>query len=355
MLKKSYDKLRAQYSNDLKHWKEYKESEVIRIEEKKRVKAEKRAERAARRTTTGAEPIRGLEPVDVATSTAEELVAASDASQSVPQRESIDYESLEEKSVKRLTTTTKRESSRDIAPAAPFKHVAKAIEDPKDIPVPWESALPVPMDIDEALGVTAPLVIPRPTSSQRSRSNSTPNPYHHAPAPTGRPDECEIADIDPALLAHTPVAARRNIPIPHRVTPWLGQDSPRKVSSTDKQKRKAREMDDEDDDVFDDMPTSVNISTPTTTRTPLVRDRTGGANTSLRKNTLRKTVSSVDQIGATPLGESSSKKRHVEREHLTPTQKARERKNLANMTSKQKREYYAEYKGNGRYLPPEEV
>lgn len=324
VLKKEYDKLRARYSDDLKHWKEYQVNETQRIADKKKRKAEKRAEREAKREIKSAPPIRGLEQIEEATSTAEELIAASDASQAVSQLQSMEYESMEESVERRGPMIHPRDASAAPAPVLPNRE--------------------------------HPSMSARPSTSQRSRSNSTPNPYEHptrsATPHVDAPYEDTVITT-PILQAHP----RRNVPVPNRVTPWLGQHPNQSGPSSGKTPRQARGLDMEDDDVFTDLPAPTDMATPVAAHTPLIRDRTGGGETSLRKNTLRKTVSvsGLEHNGQTSIDASARKRKHVEMDNLTPTQKARERKKLANMTSKQKREYYAEYKGNGRYLPPEEV
>ena len=125
---------------------------------------------------------------------------------------------------------------------------------------------------------------------------------------------------------------------------WLGGDRDRTQTSkgsSSKTKKRAR-SNTPDEKVFalyDNMPGSYTMETPTTHRTPLVRDR--GAGTS----TLRQSV----------VQDSVPKRKRGDLEGLTPSQKTRELKRLSSLTGVEKREYYAEYKGKGRYVPPESV
>jgi hypothetical protein len=54
-------------------------------------------------------------------------------------------------------------------------------------------------------------------------------------------------------------------------------------------------------------------------------------------------------------GMDSAKKRGLDMTGLSPAQIAQERKRLSKMTPAEKKAVYAEYKGKGRYIRPEEM
>jgi hypothetical protein len=60
------------------------------------------------------------------------------------------------------------------------------------------------------------------------------------------------------------------------------------------------------------------------------------------------------RISVSPAAEMV-KRRRLDMEGMSPAEKAQERKRLNKMTPAEKREMYSEYKGKGRYLPPDEV
>lgn len=310
LLKAEYEKLRTKYSDDLKHWKEYKAVETARINLKKQRKAEKKGTRS--KTTALAEE------AGIQVNTAQELVAASDGSQSLAQQETVACYVQEPTQVDNISSVTAGRSSQ----VSEGQH-------------------------EEA---TPEIILPTRKPVPRTRSASTP------PQPSQRPPAQAVRRVqDNAVYGRdfaTPTNGRSVLAL-GKVSPWLGQDGadPPSLSST----RSKRGIQNEDDDIFGDGPAAA--SSTATVRTPLVRDR--GATTTLRHSALRKTVSVMDASTSSPdwgdISESTKKRKHTEIEAMSPAQKAAELKRLSKMTGKEKREYYAEYKGKGRYLPPEEV
>ncbi|WVQ66943.1 uncharacterized protein L199_005134 [Kwoniella botswanensis] len=211
----------------------------------------------------------------------------------------------------------------------------------------------------------------RPSSSQRVRRSS-------ASSSTSTPQQ-------PQKPAATPQPVRRVVR-PTHVTPWLGVEndgisssSNRSRSKSPTKKKRLNQTTNEDDD-FASPPDNF-ISTPTTVRTPLVRDRLGGGSVilggdSLRKKVMRQTVHDHETPRIATPGPSTGtrtrtrtptqssglmsteKKRKIidiETEGLSPSEKALKLKRLAKMPVSEKRELYKGYKGNGRYLKPEEM
>lgn len=88
-----------------------------------------------------------------------------------------------------------------------------------------------------------------------------------------------------------------------------------------------------------------------------MRDRTGGAArvSSLRRAALeRSVVPSADDTLSTPGASSStSKRKRLDMEGLSPAEKAAELKKIMRLPASERRDLYAEYKGSGRYMPPE--
>ena len=142
-------------------------------------------------------------------------------------------------------------------------------------------------------------------------------------------------------------ASRRLGPSVSRTTPWLGSSTPSKTAlSTGK--RAIRTLEGTDGD----MPIAVNTPTAKPQNT-LARDR-GATPVTLRKAVLQKYPSATG-LQTPDVSESSRKRRFDEFEGMTPEQKAMHLRRLNKMTATEKRAYYAEYKGKGRYLTPDQV
>ncbi|WWD03690.1 hypothetical protein V865_001746 [Kwoniella europaea PYCC6329] len=210
----------------------------------------------------------------------------------------------------------------------------------------------------------------RPPSLHRARRSS-------ASSTTPTPQQ-------PQVPAATPQPVRRVVR-PTHVTPWLGVEndgissSNRSRSKSPTKKKRLNQSTNEDDD-FASPPDNF-ISTPMTVRTPLVRDRLGGGSVilggdSLRKKVMRQTVhdhetprnatpgpsTGTGTLTRTPTQSSglmsTEKKRKIidiKTEGLSPSEKALKLKRLAKMPVSEKRELYKGYKGNGRYIRPEEM
>ena len=317
LLKAEYDRLRAKYQEDLRHWKEYKAVETARIDLKKQRRAERRQERPTD-TTPHVEEIETQTQFALPADVIYELVAASDGSQSLPQRQ----------------------------------HIHDYVQEPTQIDHASSATAGISSQMSEGqYDEAAPeIILPSRRPVERTRSASTPPrspPHSHVHA---MPQQDKVVyERDFA----TPTA-RRAAPATGKVSAWLGHDGAQHPPSASTRgiRNMARR---EQDNVFGDE--SIAADSPTVMRTPLIRDR--GATTSLRHSALRKTVSVLDASTSTPgwgdPTDSTKKRKHIEIEAMSPVQKAAELKRLNKMTVREKREYYAEYKGKGRYLPPEEV
>ncbi|WWC94927.1 hypothetical protein V866_001779 [Kwoniella sp. B9012] len=226
-------------------------------------------------------------------------------------------------------------------------------------------------------------------STQGSRRNASPiRPPFSQRARRSSASSSTLTPQQPQVPAATPRPVRRVVR-PTHVTPWLGVEndgissSNRSRSKSPTKKKRLNQTTNGEDD-FASPPDNF-ISTPTTVRTPLVRDRLGGGSVilggdSLRKKVMRQTVhdhetprnatpgASTGTRTGTPTGTptptqssglmSTEKKRKIidiETEGLSPSEKALKLKRLAKMPVSEKRVLYKGYKGNGRYLKPEEM
>ncbi|WVW86214.1 hypothetical protein I302_108256 [Kwoniella bestiolae CBS 10118] len=194
----------------------------------------------------------------------------------------------------------------------------------------------------------------------------------------------------PKLSASTPQTYKRILQ-PTHVTPWLGveNDNPsnparsrsRSRSQSPTKRKRVNVITNEEDDFASPPDASTSTSTPTTVRTPLVRDRLGGGSVilggeSLRKKVMRQTIVEAEtpmrgqkdstpgpstRIHSSTQGSemtSTGKKRKIldtETEGLSPSEKALKLRRLAKMPVSEKRELYKGYKGNGRYVKPEDM
>lgn len=122
-----------------------------------------------------------------------------------------------------------------------------------------------------------------------------------------------------------------------RVTPWLGGNTRSTSSSRKLVRRDSFGSDDE-------------APSPASRSTPLVRDRMGASTTSegLRLKALKRSIAPDAQ--STP-----SASRKLDFEGMSPSERAAERKKLSRLSTAERREVYAPYKGKGRYVAPEDV
>jgi hypothetical protein len=159
--------------------------------------------------------------------------------------------------------------------------------------------------------------------------------------------------------------ARRGV----RVTPWLGGSSTKPLARTSSKPAMA---DNEYDPFNDEAEVSPMKGGEASTalipgvKTPLIRDRGEGPTSSLRRTILARKMSTTDprersrRDSASPAPSNGSStdsplKRGLDMSDLTPEQVAKERKRISKMTPAERKVLYAEYKGKGRYLRPDEV
>lgn len=296
-LKKQLDRERSKRASDIKRFQEYKALQ----DERKALKQRRREERAK---------------ADSASRSAN----ATPASSSVPPP-SDPPAPVEERSVPpaapapeaRLPPPRPKHSYPDAASALP----EASTEDPP--PLRGDSP-PNRVRAASTSRITTPTALKRESNTPLRRTTTG------VPTPTSAPKTSSRA--------------------PSRVTPWLGG-----TPGSSKTGRRAAEPFDSDDDNGGDI-------TPTAAK-QLVRDRTG--TTSLLKAALQRTttvggpsaVPDEKNEPVTPL--SASRKRPLDFENLSPAERAAQRRKLAQMSTAERREFYAQYKGSGRYLRPEEV
>jgi hypothetical protein len=323
-LRAEYRKLHARYLEDLRHWKEYKVAETARIDAKKQRRAAKREakESAENKENVAMPPVSQDQRPEARPST------VPDASVRPAEGDTADNAHEEEADTARSASQTRSSQ-------------------PRSSQISEEGVY----DEEEAV-----VILPQRRSSQRIRSQSQRTPKAASPVKTRSSVKREPAT--PEIATPTEGSSSRvRLPRAGRTTPWLGKDqTPSKISPITRSKRKAR-IDYDDEDIFGDEE-DESLATPNdAVRTPLVRDRGVGADTSLRTSTLRRTAAKPDMAAesSTSRLESGRKRKLVDLENASPAEKAAELKRLSKMTSKQRREYYAEYKGSGRYLAPEEV
>lgn len=124
-----------------------------------------------------------------------------------------------------------------------------------------------------------------------------------------------------------------------RVTPWLGGSTSRpSLSSRKRPVQRDSFGSDSDDDA---------LASPAPARTPLVRDRTGTA--SMASDGLR-----LQALKRAALDDTASPKK-LDFEGLSAEERAAERRKLSRLSTAERREVYAPYKGKGRYVAPEDV
>lgn len=319
-LRAEYRKLHARYLEDLKHWKEYKIAETARIDAKKERRAAKREARGALGQTAGARDNNNAEPF------------VTGGCESGPDS---------------ISGATGNPAQKDMEHNG---HAGQPAESTQTASQPRSSQISEEGVYEDEEAV---VILPQRRSSQRIRSQSQRTPKAASPVKTRPSIKTERVVQDVATPTAGP-SSRVRVPVAARTTPWLGNDqTPTKTSPLTRSRRKAR-VDYDDEDIFGDGDEGDVTPANAAMRTPLVRDRGGGMDTSLRTSTLRRAVAKAE-VGKIDSTESSRKRKPIDLENVSPAEKAAELKRLSKMTSKQRREYYAEYKGSGRYLPPEEV
>lgn len=330
LLKTEYDKLRTKYQEDIKHWKEWKALDTARRQEKKRRKEDRH-----RRKLTAApqEESAGVVVLD-------EMIALVP-----PSQESVTSQAP--------TSSQDPHGSQRVTRSQAKKRKVEAEVSANDALDEERHQEPLSMSED--------LVIMPPPPSQKRRSTR------------GAVVDLRSKDDTPTpkfAARHTPIAgkleARKKATSAARVTPWLGSDTkPRSTRGPTPVTQDPFDLDIEHHaSPLKRYPSNQHDGA----RTPLMRDRGEGA--SLRRTALTRTFSTVDvdaednnpeasisrtRGSVSPAPGDSSKKRRLDMEGMSPAEKAQERKRLNNMTPAEKREMYAEYKGKGRYLPPDEV
>lgn len=318
LLKMEYDNLRGKYMQDLKHWKEYKAAETTRINLKRQRRAERKQARGKSISTdrTTDDPHEALEKLPAV----DELVAASDHSQSMTRENARSPVSME------------KQSDEVGSP------MAEAVVDNKGTP----GRLP-----------EGPVTRSQTRLSQQSPEASPRGPHRTTKSPGAFSVDKQL---EPGMSTPTGQVSKQLRTL-GRVTPWLGSGVPGPSSS--KSKGAGGVKGDEDEDIFGDRQDPPYVSGMAVARTPLVRDRGLAATSSLRRSLLHRGAAesaAENAVSTTPSTASRGAKRKlVDLELLSPAEKAAELKQLSKMTSKEKREFYAEYKGKGRYVPPKEV
>ena len=335
-LKDEYDKLRNQYQEDLKHWKEYKALEVSRVDLKKKKREARKAARLNTSQSNSGSTSKAPE------STVERLVSASEGSLPL----SIEQAGL----ATELGTTRGEEAASDqpdegYTPDADFEgeleNFAEQVQAPDSShPPDQHSQHRPPAESD--------------TSSRHTKPETSQMASAHA--------EAYAEDTSRPAITSTPKhpvsETKRHVNSASRITPWLGgQGGP----PAERPPHPLKTKNDVDEDDFFDRP-GASSTTISTIKAPLIRDRLGdtGPPSSLRRTALRRTVRAVsharDSLSPTPSSSRSARKRkQVDMDGLSPAEKSMRLKELSKLPAADKRVYYAQYKGKGRYLPPEEV
>lgn len=331
MLKAEYDKLRTKYSEDLKHWKEWKAKEMARIERKKQTREVRRNAKTAASDSTA-------EALD---SSQIKLVSASDESQPNEAVASPDRD------VQRSSPTVEgcihEAQEREFDEDEDMTHCIDSGKPLADRPGAFQNAYGRTNPTEQDTTPRSKAFISAVEINPKERSTDTPLPHI----------------LNPLHPTHS--EDRRRIAQASRVTPWLGAP----VISPDDNRHghtalKADEMFGTPDDL--DNPSYLPV-TNASAKTPLVRDRLGPmmSVSSVRKQTPRRTLETDanDRERASPTSSSSrsraSRKRLLDLENLSPAERVIRLKQLSKMPTAAKRDYYADYKGRGRYVPPEAV
>ncbi|BEJ02442.1 hypothetical protein CcaverHIS631_0702370 [Cutaneotrichosporon cavernicola] len=172
-----------------------------------------------------------------------------------------------------------------------------------------------------------------PVISRTTHASTPARPGAAMSTPNARPGPSMST---PTLSTRTPTGLTRQA---SRVTPWLGGKVSQPRASTSSRKPARRDSFGSDDEA----------PSPAPSRHPLVRDRTG-TSTMLRK-TLQRSAQGTGKVES-PSTDSLSK---LDFEGLNAAERAAERKRLASLSAAERRQVYAPYKGNGRYVAPDDV
>jgi len=342
-LKGEYDKLRGKYQDDIKHWKEWKAADMARKEEKRKKKEIKKStpkEEADKIEQEGnhLKEAQAMETVTLVPPSQESASASQGGSQRVTRSQA-----KKRKVDERSDCEDRKEVAETIFPPQvnmPSLNSDRMPEEPELLSPRKETFIPPPPS--QKRRITRTPVAPPPLPAARSE---TPTPHHLTPQMN---------------------TSRKRV----RVTPWLGGSSTRPLARTSSKPMLA----DTDQDPFDDNDheggispmKAVDLSTSLIpgVKGPLIRDRGEGPTSSLRRTLLARNVSTTDadrsrRESASPAPSvgsvDSPLKRALDMSDLTPQQVAKERKRISKMTPAEKKVLYADYKGKGRYLRPDEV
>lgn len=352
ILKAEYDRLRSKYQDDIKHWKDWKALDTARKEEKRKRKEQKQqgSGRTANNTPAAA-VVQPLNQADLDDDDAmpPEEVSLVPLSQDSPSS-SRPTASQDQPGSQRVTRSQarKRKADEERAPSQPEPLPAQQDVRDSHLGQDGDAAERLPAPPVEITPMPPPSQKRRPTREERETRDDTPTPGARGPGAT----------TSEMKKRATPAA---------RITPWLGSGPGGKTRTSASTAR--HEVDPFDIDAHDREPSPLkrypsSASYHDNGRTPLVRDRGEGPASSLRRAALTRTFStdlaaidtSRNRDSVSPDTESSAvKRRRLDMEGLSPAEKAQERKRLNKMTPAQRRAEYADYKGKGRYLPPDEV
>ena len=333
-LKAEYDKLRGKYQEDIKHWKEWKAADTARKEEKRKKKEMKKS---TPRESEGGPDEQGVERVMETVTMVPPSQESASTSQGGSQR--VTRSQAKKRKVDDRSAFEEHRIAETIAPAPvmPSLNSDWMPEEPESQSLPKQTFIPPPPSQKRRITRT-PVLAPAPARSE------TPTPQHKTPQVNS--------------------TARRGV----RVTPWLGGSHTKPLARTSSKPTMA---DNEYDPFNDEVEVSPMKGGETSTtlvpgvKTPLIRDRGEGSSSSLRRTILARHLSTTeprersrDTASPAPSNGSSTDsplKRGLDMSDLTPEQVAKERKRIGKMTPAEKKVLYAEYKGKGRYLRPDEV
>lgn len=326
-LKAAFDKMRSRYTSDIQHWKEYRAIQMARKELKQR-----RSDGSARSHAVG----RSENGNAVASSSTSDIDARQKEPEKLSETGQVDQAPDPQSSESRSRSTTP-------TPAQP-KQQAPVVDSPAQAQVPSTRTVSAPAATRA-----------RPVHLTATKATSTPARSE----PTRRLE----TSTSMAFLAQTPDTSTPSelkgiARQPSRVTPWLGTGSrsmARKTSTSERiriQRNSFSDFSDEEEEV---------VIMQSTSRTPLIRDRTGTA-TSLLRTALQQSATHISddsvhlKSSAQPqTPETDSRKRKLDLEGLSPAERAAERRKLSRLSTAERREVYAPFKGKGRYIPPEDV
>ncbi|WRT70182.1 uncharacterized protein IL334_007176 [Kwoniella shivajii] len=410
-LKNQYDNLRKIHQEDIDHMKRYQASQIERKKKKEERKSKKKDERSLSNSQFGGEGSVLSSGTTVHNETKVGLVLVEE-SESVPKsrKKSNRSQQAEKHIVRKMgdeeeyMAYAEHDQSAEIEegvwrvdPDMTSEELVKAIN---LFQLPQlvnhsrsnvDSSRNIPNSIPQAALATQ-ITDGRQTETDTISQQQTRSSTRNAKA-VERGDNAAPAVPQPQTSLSTPrplPAQSKRFIQPAHVTPWLGITSGTPASSS-KDRRKlgptrSRVLDLNDEDDFASPPDET--YTPTSAKTPLIRDRLGktsavGGGDSLRKmlmkhaypqNEYHRTPAplvgqrsgtsvelnasmAVQNTLSTPTGTSMRKRKIADLETggLTPAEKATKLKKLAKMPASEKRELYASYKGKGRYVRPEEV